>query len=311
MEISVVICTYNRADILAQALHTACEQTLPDSAYEVIVVDNGSSDHTRSVVEDFIQRYPNVHYCLEEQVGLSHARNRGWQEAQGHYVAYVDDDCKLPQEWLSVAMDVIQRVAPDIFGGPYFPYYNTHKPAWFKDEYGSQEIFKQACVMERGYLSGGNIIIRTGLLEYAGGFSPKLGMSGEDIAYGEETALIRWARVNLPEAVIYYDPQLYVYHLVRDEKMKLRWVLRQQFILGRYTYLAFADGERHNPTLKHLIGLPGLVLLILFEVTIGILLRNRRRYPYYQNYLYEQVFERVVKLGKLYERWRRFLSGGQ
>ena len=92
--ISVVVCTFNRAQLAATAIESLCEQTADKSQYEVIVVDNNSQDNTREVTEDFCSRYPNLRYCLEEEQGLSHARNRGWRESRGVYVAYVDDDCR-------------------------------------------------------------------------------------------------------------------------------------------------------------------------------------------------------------------------
>jgi len=81
--LSVIICTYNRAELLKNVLQDVCEQTLADSEFEVIVVDNHSTDQTRAVAESFSQRYPNIRYCFEAQQGLSHARNRGWREARG------------------------------------------------------------------------------------------------------------------------------------------------------------------------------------------------------------------------------------
>ena len=104
---SVVICTYNRASLLPTALQTVCEQALDCTEYEVLVVDNNSTDETRFVTESFMQRYSNVRYCFEPQQGLSYARNRGWREARGKYVAYTDDECKVPPQWLTVAKEVI------------------------------------------------------------------------------------------------------------------------------------------------------------------------------------------------------------
>ena len=147
-------------------------------------MDNNSTDSTRSVAESFIHRYPNIRYCFEPKQGLSHARNRGWQEAQGKYVAYSDDDCKVPEQWLEVAQDVIENVSPAVFGGSYFAIYNTPKPRWFKDSYGSNDFGNEARTLdENEYLTGGNIFFRRSLLDYVGGFDPNFGMSGPKIAY--------------------------------------------------------------------------------------------------------------------------------
>lgn len=94
------------------------QQTAPVEKWEFIVVDNNSSDGTRETVELFNRRFTNFRYAFEGEQGLSHARNRGWREALGNYVGYVDDDCRIPQEWVSNALSVIDHRAPDAFGGP-------------------------------------------------------------------------------------------------------------------------------------------------------------------------------------------------
>ena len=76
--ISVVVCTYNRVNLLAEALHTLCHQSLDASEYEVVVVDNKSTDDTREVVDEFHRCFSNVRYCSESKKGLSHARNRSF-----------------------------------------------------------------------------------------------------------------------------------------------------------------------------------------------------------------------------------------
>jgi len=77
LKLSVVVCTYNRAQLLTEALDSVCNQTLDKSRYEIIVVDNNSADGTRELVGEFCRRFSNVRYCFEPQQGLSYARNRG------------------------------------------------------------------------------------------------------------------------------------------------------------------------------------------------------------------------------------------
>ncbi len=117
--ISVIICNYNRVELFANALQTIREQTLETSYYEIIVVDNNSQDGTHDIMEHFCRDYANIRYCLETRQGLSHARNLGWREANGEYVAYIDDECKVPVQWLAVARQIIERQSPAVFGGPY------------------------------------------------------------------------------------------------------------------------------------------------------------------------------------------------
>jgi len=305
--ISVVICTYNRAELLASALQTLCDQTIDPSQYEVIVVDNNSKDNTRVVTEEFCGSYPNIRYFLEKRQGLSHARNCGWREAKGAYVTYIDDECKVPAQWLAVAYQIIKKLSPAVFGGPYFGYYNSAKPHWWKENYGAFEQSETARALIRGeYVRGGNIFIRRSLLETIGGFDSRYGMYGQKLGYGEETELQRRIRATMPNELIYYDPKLYVHHLVCFKKMSLGWILSSHFTGGRYSYHVFQDNPPRKtrlPQLKLLV-LAVLALLRCFaDLFVGVLRRDRKRYPYLQNYLYENTIKHIQTLGLLYERY--------
>ena len=305
--ISVVVCTYNRAELLTKGLQTLCEQTLAISDYEVIVVDNNSHDNTRAVTEDFCQRYPNIRYCFEAQQGLSHARNLGWREAKAAYVAYIDDECKAPSQWLAVAKQIIERLSPGVFGGPYYGYHTTKPPAWWKESYEAFELCNKAHALSPGeYIRGGNLFIQRRLLELMGGFEVALGMSGNKLAYGEESHFQRHLRATLPDKLIYYDPELYIYHLVRPEKMTWRYILTSRFSSGRHIYTVFWDNTPQTDRLPHFQLLAQVVFIFLrffAGLFMGVLRRDRKRYPYLQNYLYEKTFEHVQTLGLIYERY--------
>jgi glycosyltransferase involved in cell wall biosynthesis len=303
--ISVCIYTYNRANLLAEALDSVGYQTLPPELYEVVVVDNHSTDNTRQVVRDFEKHMPKLRYFYEELQGISYARNRGWKEANGEFVGFLDDDGLAPPDWLSIAAEVIRLRSSDLIGGPFYPSYFETKPVWFKDEYGTFSLGDQAreLVSSDEYLSGGNLFIRRKLLEQMGGFDPGLGMQGKQIGYGEETAFIRRVRRENTAVQIYYEPRLYIYHRVRPEKMRFDWQLHHRFAQGRDGYLAFSDGV-HRLTVRHILGVLALPVAIAIEATLGVIIRDRKRYPYPQNYYYERVFQRIATFGKLYERLR-------
>jgi len=307
LAISVIICTYNRAELLANSLQTLCEQTINKSDYEVLVVDNNSQDSTPNLTKTFCRNYPNIRYFLETRQGLSHARNRGWQEAKGLYVAYVDDDCKMPTQWLTIAMKIIDRIAPAAFGGPAYAFYNSPKPYWWKDSYGTYQQCQVPRPLRRlEYLKGNNIFFRREVLEGMNGFDVRLGMSDKKLGYHEETELQIRIRDAMPDELIYYDPELHVYHLVRPETMTSRWILNSCFASGRYSYNAF---QSINPKIVRLTKLQLLikacVTLFLFvtDILVGLLRYDRERYPYLQNYLYENTIRHMVVLGEIYEQY--------
>ena len=137
MKISLLILNYNGKDLLMECLPSIIEASSKSCHdCEVIVVDNNSTDNTHAVVDEFCRRFPNVLYCFEPQQGISYARNRGWQEARGEYVAYIDDDARAGESWLETALALLENTkpAPLCLGGPVLPFYTTAKPTWFKEE---------------------------------------------------------------------------------------------------------------------------------------------------------------------------------
>ena len=310
--ISVGVCTYNRAEFLKGAIQSLCNQTLHPSFYEIIIVDNNSKDNTHAVADEFCRCYPNVRYCLETEQGLSHARNRSWREARGEYVAYIDDDCKVPEQWLAVAKDIIERVSPSVFGGPFYPFYNTAKPRWYKDSYGSHEPFKEARILngkECIKIYGGNMFFCTRLLKTMGGFKARLGMSGNNIGYGEETDMHLMIHAKMPDELFYYDPNLYVYHLVQGKKLTLRWMMYHRFVSAGHAYQVFHNGRRPEISRVRLCrGAVENLLGFVLSLTLGVLRCDRTNYPYIQNYLCENTFQYLRELGLLYEQYRQVIG---
>lgn len=300
LSLSIVICTYNRPDLIAQVLSTLAEQDAPAQAYEALVIDNASPGDIAAAVRPFAGRIPGLRCIREEQVGLSHARNRGYREARGEYVAYVDDDCKLPPEWVSTALLVIREVRPVMFGGPAGAFYMTPRPVWFRDAYGSVDFGTDRGPLIGRSLSGMNMVIRKDALEDVGGFDPELGMTGMTMAYGEETALQDRLRERFGPDAIHIEPGLRVDHLVRPEKMNVRWIIRRRFLGGLYGYRCSADDPVPG---AGALGLRIKMLRIAFGFALDIaraaLVRDRRRYPALPNYIWEHASYRLERLGQV------------
>jgi len=299
------VCTRNRASLLKDLLDTLTKQTLPASLFEVWVVDNASQDRTPGIVQEFASR-SNFHYCRESRVGLSCARNRGWREAKGDYVAYIDDDCKVPHEWLSVAEDIVQQRGADVFGGPYHPFYNSRKPRWFRDDYAAHVLTSEPRELRPDeYLDGGNIFFRRSLLSRMGGFDETLGMSGRKIGYGEETDLVLRIRRDEPGRIVYFDPRLDVKHLVAPHRMKMGRAFRESFAAGRSDCrvrgVAVPGPRTRRRFLKKTVRYSGA---FVWGILTGLLRRDPDRYPYARNYWYECARVHLYRLGILYEQFR-------
>lgn len=230
--ISVIVCTYNRADILKMCLQSLFTQTALPKCFEVIVVDNSSTDNTKGVIENFQRTEGNLRYVLETKQGLSHARNCGYKNALGQWVAYMDDDGLPAPDYIKKSLDIINDFDFDCFGGRYTAWYRNPKPKWLSDDFGSSIILKEkTSILENDYNSGGIIFFKKQVLEDVGGFSSRLGMSGKKIAYGEETEVQKKMRDK--GFKIGYSPDVVMEHLVSDAKLRLNWHLKRYYAHGR------------------------------------------------------------------------------
>lgn len=241
--LTVVICTYKRPALLRKALQSMLEQKLDRVHFEVVVVDNNSEDETPEVVRIMNEKAGNIRCVRERKQGLSHSRNRGCEEAKGDYVIYIDDDAKAHAKFLSLIRETIQEHAPDIMGGPIYPYYSETKPAWFKDEYEIRHHARSTGWSTTCSVSGSSFVIRRGLLIELGLFDPNLGMVGDTVRLGEERAVLnRYRQRPVEEQKVYYHLSCLVYHHVPVAKMTPRYLLKRYFVAGH----AKAQIERLN-----------------------------------------------------------------
>jgi hypothetical protein len=127
-------------------------------------------------------------------------------------------------------------------------------------------------------------------------------MSGHKQGYGDETELLRYLRTALPATTFYYDPAFWVYHLVRPEKMALRWQVQAHFIKGRTIARVYVNphGQRRTRSAA-LLRMVGLLLLMVATLLKGLFLRDRKRLPYVSNFVYERILPQVTRFGQNYE----------
>ena len=134
MFVTIAICTRNRAILLKRAMDTIVALIIPDGIeWELIVVDNGSTDNTAEVIASYKDNLP-IRYVFEPLAGLSNARNRAVAEAKGDYICWTDDDVLLDRAWLLKYHDAFVRF-PEIvfFGGPIRPIFEGECPAWLTE----------------------------------------------------------------------------------------------------------------------------------------------------------------------------------
>ncbi len=233
--LSIIVATYNRAHILSHCLQSLVEQNVPQDTFEVIVINNNSSDNTQEIVQCFCGKIKNLKLIEEKKQGLSHARNAGIAAAQTPWIASLDDDAKAHTNWVQTILEEIEKDTFDCFGGPYLAWHHYGPaPHWFSSEWEtSKNRFNFYGILpEKSGLhpTGGNCVFRKKLVEDMGGFDTNLGMTGNTCAYGEETQLfenMRNAGFRLGSV-----PSLLIDHCVLPHKYTLKWRIHSAYAHG-------------------------------------------------------------------------------
>lgn len=199
MKFSVIVCTYNGAETIEECIESLLNQAFEDK-YEIIIVDDGSTDDTKDVVKRFVDNEQVRLIEHETNRGLSAARNTGWQEAEGEFVAYIDDDAVAPPDWLSALYD---RYDEDVDGVGGYP------ETYYDDIIGKYEVarglYRYGPNAEHIKGPGGmNMSFRRTVLEDLNGFDEEFVHIGDDADLGE--------RLQSRDFNYVIDPDITVHH---------------------------------------------------------------------------------------------------
>src|SRR4030095_5906640 len=233
MDVSVVVCTYNRAPSLGLTLRSLDVQvTPPDLTWELVVVDNNSAAATRSVVDAFAAAARvRVRYLFESRQGLSHARNTGIAHARGAIVAFTDDDVRPGPDWVAGVTTALRETGADIIGGRILPAWDHPPPPWLisrpflRGPLAIMEHPMPGAVMEATGIPnvwGANMAFRREVFDRAGLFDPRLGVAGRKLYRGEEVELVRRALAAGCRAA--YDPRVVVWHRIAAGRISRRYI---------------------------------------------------------------------------------------
>lgn len=255
---SIVVATFNRGQSLAATLKSLLAQA-SDPPFEIIVVDNNSSDETRSIVHTLRVRAPDtLRYVFEGKQGLSVARNSGINAARGEIIAFTDDDVIVHPNWLQALVAAYQEY-PDAacIGGKILLGPLGVLPRWFDptSEYmlGFLSCFDLGdCVTKLEYPSdvwGANFSLRRDVISSIGLFNPELGavgmdhnLGGEHHLVGEESDLC--LRIQRAGRTIYYCGHAMVTHLVPRGRITKRFFRERAYWVGRTHGILFPQDSR-------------------------------------------------------------------
>lgn len=238
VDVSVVIPTHNRPELLAKALDGVLDQGLAPDRYEVVVVDNASDDDTRRAVEPRLGD-GRVRYVSEPSVGLSHARNTGWRAARGRIVAFLDDDAIPAPDWLERVLEAFEGQAPPpgCVGGRVLPIWEGPRPSWLDDallpgltviDWGPEP--HRLLALEREWPVGANMAFRREVLEELGGFVAGLDRSGSRMLSSGDVHMARMVQQAGHDC--WYDPRIVVRHHVPRARLTKRWFRHRYYAQG-------------------------------------------------------------------------------
>lgn len=238
IKLSAIVCTYNREKYILQALNSLNGQSLSKEEFEIIVINNNSTDRTELICKQFEQENPNINYTYkeEENQGLSYARNRGILESKSPLIAFIDDDAYLDENYLKNVVNFFEeKENACAIGGKILLHYLIDEPKWVSKYLASllgyfnlgDEEFQFTA---KSYPRGSNMVFKKSLFNEVGFFNTDLGRKGNQLIGGEEKEIFQ--RIYKTKKEVYYLPQAIVYHLVPEERTKASFIKKQAIGTG-------------------------------------------------------------------------------
>lgn len=300
MKISIAVCTWNRANLLARTLKGMTRLTVPVGCWwELIVVDNACTDDTSSVVGSFQGRLP-LKYVREEKAGLSNARNRAVAAAEGDYLLWTDDDVTVSPGWLDAYFRALcGHTDAVVLGGPVIPDFEGKEPWWLAG--GVSEVSNAFALVDHGeevirldaaqhrLPVGANYCIRTDVQRRIP-YDPNLGRKGTSLIGGEEIAVVLQALSEHGPG--WWIPSARVNHFVPRSRQSLQFLFA--YFAGHGRTMARIEGNKRGLTpwtLKGIVVHGSLFLIAVLFRRATSTLRHLKKWAFYWGYLREGMEE--------------------
>jgi glucosyl-dolichyl phosphate glucuronosyltransferase len=235
LRVTVAVLTYNRARTLRDALAGIVRQNYPADHWEILVVDNNSSDNTAEVVASFSSADPPPRRVVEKSQGLDHARNRAIAEARGDVLVLADDDILVESDWLSqmvapFSSDLAHRIG--VVGGEVIPVFPDGLPGWLEGSHRALAFRGDAGPLpDHQAPMGANFAFPKWVFTRFGTFDTQLDRQGARLFGGGDSEMIQ--RIRASGLDVWFVPGARVLHQMSASRLTLRYALRHAFDSAR------------------------------------------------------------------------------
>lgn len=249
MKISIIVCTFNREKYFPDCLDHLRRQNCAAENFEIIIVNNNSTDSTDEISKEFMNNNPNLNvtYLIEKNPGLSWARNKGAINAQGEVIVYLDDDSFAAQDYVKKAIEFYNKYLNVYgFGGRTYPQYENGKPKWM-----NKFLLPLVAAVDKGDLVkpfgqyefpiGANMSFRKECLDEIGYFDTELGRKGKNMLGGEEKDFFNRFRVKFGNP--YYSPNTIVNHIIPASRLTKEAIKKQGLGVGLSEKIRISKGS--------------------------------------------------------------------
>lgn len=237
-QLSIIICTYNRDKYIAESIRASFNQTTDPEHYEVIVINNNSTDRTHEICTNLLNAPDALpfRYFIETSQGLSHARNRGILEAKGEILCFIDDDAMMEENYTENLIRFFAK-HPEVsaVGGRIYPRFEGKAPNWLSHFLvplmSTIDLGNEAKPFKFGkYPIGANMAIKASVFERIAPFDVHLGRTGSNLLGGEEKDI--FSRMRAQNHSIWYVPDAVVHHVIPDSRLQKSFIKKVGIGIG-------------------------------------------------------------------------------
>jgi glucosyl-dolichyl phosphate glucuronosyltransferase len=270
IKITAAICTHNRAMDLAACLDALAPQR--DPAIEFIVVDSGSAPAEAAAIVNVVNQKPGFRLIRLDTPGLSLARNTALAQAQGEWLALIDDDAVPAADWVRAALDLYDRLPANVavLGGRVTPLMPPHAarplgPRWMQ-LISAVEVDGESDCTDNPRVVGANMWFRSAPLRVIGGFPENLGRVGNSLLSGEDKLVLN--QLTAKGLRVWYSDKLKVGHRIHADRLSRRWASKRAYWDGvSDRRIAGMLGARPSPGEAIGVILKLIPLMLLYPVS--------------------------------------------